>query len=155
MRTVIFDLDNTLVAPVKRKRSNFTIAVPSYTHADAELTMKHMKIRPGAMELIAYCAEHFHVAVWSMGQPHYVQALLPHLFSGQTLDFVYDWTHCYREGPKVYKRLALCPCKLGETQIIDDRQDLIYEPERCLPVRAYQGERDDNDLYRILQLLSL
>lgn len=153
MRTVIFDLDETLVAPVKRKRSHFTVTVPALTHAEAELTVKHLKIRPGATELIAYCAEHFRVAVWSMAQPLYVQALVPHLFSQVELAFVYDWTHCYREGPKVYKCLGFCPGPLSDLQIIDDRPDLIYERDRCLPVQAYRGQAEDTDLFRVLHML--
>lgn len=153
MRTIIFDLDNTLLASVKRKRSHFTVQVPSQTHAHADLTVKHLKVRPGAYELIGYCLEHHQVGVWSMGQPGYVAAVLPHLFPEQTLAFVYDWTHCYRDGPHIYKRLSRCPTPFETTQIIDDRQDLIYEPDHCLPVVPYYGGADDADLYRILQLL--
>lgn len=153
MWTIIFDLDQTLLAPVKRKRSDFTIRVPSVTQ-DYPILEKHIKLRPGTQELLQYCTEHFHVAIWSMAQPSYVQAIADYLFPTISPDFVYNWTHCYREGYRVYKKLADCPSNLQETYIIDDRLEIIYEPDHCFTVSAYYGSSNDRELYRIQKKLA-
>ena len=156
MKTLVFDLDETLVAHVKRKRSDFTINFPAWDSnddKDVDKVMKHIKIRPGTKELLAYCTEKYQIGIWSMGQPNYVNAIVEKLFPDIKPLFVFNWTNCYRDSCHIYKRLEWCPTPLAETYIIDDNDDVVYETDHRIPIKAFYGNKNDHQLFDLILTL--
>ena len=148
--SLVLDLDEMLVTTRHSQRSAektglkfHKIIFASFDRVLEETI--YLVERPGLAEFLDFCFENFNVGVWSAGQPEYVKKVVKTIFP-RTPFFVYDWTHCTRKGPCVYKRLCDCPFPYEKTFLLDDTETITEEKNRLIHVPKFRGKRTDNVL---------
>lgn len=121
---VVLDLDGTLVYSSKKNKTGTAEKITFLDmHGDPEELWVHK--RPGFDFFLQSCFKSGTVAVWSRGQPGYVNAVVG-LFPEQP-SFVYNWCHCDRAKGKIFKRLNNIPYHGSAVMVEDD----IHSVEQC------------------------
>jgi carboxy-terminal domain RNA polymerase II polypeptide A small phosphatase len=152
---VIFDLDETLVHATKT-----ALAIP---HA-LEVVPYFVYSRPFCAELLEFCAEKFDIAVWSSSSDEYVQAVSSTLISNRyPLKFAWSANKCVqREDPHSNSYVYIKDLRKVQSQgypveritMIDDSPEkLKRQPRNLLQVKPFQGETNDDELLRVLEIL--
>lgn len=154
-KLVIFDLDETLVfATVERLEREPDFEVGPYA----------VYKRPFADQLIAFCAEHFRIAVWTSSTENYAAGVVCQLFSNdEVLEFVYARKKCVQrfdpEAQDYYFIKDLRKVKprgfaLADVIILDDTpQKLVRNYGNLVRVTEWRGDAGDRELQHIKALL--
>ena len=154
-KLVIFDLDETLVFATTQPLAR----VPAF-----EVGPYAVYIRPFAAELIAFCAQHFHIAVWTSSTENYAAEVVRHLFADDArLEFVYARRKCVqRFDPesqdyfyiKDLRKVRPRGFVLEDVIILDDTpQKLIRNYGNLVRVSEWLGDPADRELAYIQALL--
>ena len=104
--------------------------------------------RPHLSEFLNYCFEHYHVGIWSIGQPSYVSAVVKYLFTDYEPIFIYNFTNCernFKDGIRFTKPLSKSPAKGGI--IIEDNLDVVDHLDKHIIIQSfdlYCSNSDDN-----------
>jgi len=136
---LIFDIDGTLLYSCDNNNKDITLTSDtinlhflSFDNTDF-INISVIK-RPGLDELLDYVTRFFNVAIWSVGQPNYVNEVVKILFKNKTPPkFVYNWTNCHRQflnnTVKITKPLSSTPAPKDKTLIIDDSLEVIDDDD--------------------------
>jgi TFIIF-interacting CTD phosphatase-like protein len=140
-KTYVLDIDNTLICQGNHKNYDHILIFDNETY--------YIKFRPWVEEFIQKLQHKYNVAVWSAGEPDYVNKIVDLLFKSPPL-FVYTRNNCFILNNKCYKNLLVCPSLLDETFIIDDNVSCITPVSQHIPISPYNGDPEDIELLKLL-----
>lgn len=154
-KLLIFDLDETLVYATVQRLAR---------EPDFELGPYAVYKRPHVDALIAFCAEHFRIAVWTSSSENYAAGVVRQLFANdETLEFVYARKKCVqRFDPEAQDYFYIKDLKkvkprgfaLQDILILDDTpQKLIRNYGNLIRVTEWLGDASDSELQQIQALL--
>ncbi len=154
-KLLIFDLDETLV---------YATTQPLERAPDFEVGPYAVYKRPFADELIAFCAQHFKIAVWTSSSESYAAEVVRQLFfKDEKLEFVYARKRCVqRFDPerqdyfyiKDLRKVKPRGFLLADMIILDDTpQKLVRNYGNLVRVTEWLGDRGDRELAYIQALL--
>lgn len=177
--SIVVDVDLTLVWSTLIKRQvrdkpYHQITFKSYDKT--ENITGYVVIRPHARTFLKTLTQKYKVGLWSIGKPDYILAVMAVLnvkvgtqdssMESQCgidcmpedpiyVDFIYDWSHCYRDGPRVYKPLKYCPFSDDAIQkrccIIEDSIDACDISDPHIIVSPFKGDPHDIELLSLLE----
>lgn len=153
IRLIVFDLDETLVHATEAPLPH-----PHGFRAGAYF----VHVRPFASELIAFCASHCDVGVWSSAGERYVEAVTERLFGAAApVRFAWSVSKCIqRIDPKsngyVYvkdlRRLMKHGYAVDEILMLDDSPEKLQrQPANHVHVPAFTGEPEDTALLDVIE----
>ena len=164
----ILDLDETLVH-----------ASATEVRARADFLVFHYFVyqRPGLVDFLLACAQHFKLAIWSSASDDYVQAIVQQILPpGITLEFVWGRSRCtpfttpqldeygyynldatsYYEYAKRLKKVRRRGFSLSDTLIVDDTPAKVQQNYgNAIYIKPYQGEAADEELRHLASYLLL
>lgn len=154
-KLLIFDLDETLVYATAERLAR--------AH-DFEVGPYAVYKRPYVDELIAFCAEHFRIAVWTSSSENYAAGVVRQLFANdETLEFVYARKKCVqRFDPEIQDYFFIKDLRkvkprgfaLADIIMLDDTpQKLIRNYGNLVRVSEWLGDAADSELKHIQALL--
>jgi TFIIF-interacting CTD phosphatase-like protein len=154
-KLVIFDLDETLVYATEQRLARAP---------DFEVGPYAVYKRPFADELIAFCAAHFSIAVWTSSTEGYAAGVVSRLFAGdETLEFVYARKKCVeRFDPetqdyyfiKDLRKVKARGYALADVIILDDTpKKLVRNYGNLVRMTEWLGDAGDCELAHVQALL--
>ncbi|MES2319573.1 MAG: HAD family hydrolase [Pseudomonadota bacterium] len=154
-KLLIFDLDETLV---------YASTVSLARAPDFEVGPYAVYKRPYVDELIAFCTEHFRIAVWTSSTENYAAGVVRALFArGEALEFVFARKRCVqRFDPesqdyfyiKDLRKVKARGFVLEDIIILDDTpQKLIRNYGNLVRMTEWTGDLADRELAQVQGLL--
>ncbi len=153
MKTLVFDLDETLVFS----------SLEATDDADHVLSIAgqtvYVQVRPGALAIARTMRELFACRVWSTGQPIYVEAVC----AAMGLEWMEIWgrDRCRRLDaiPENHfepydKPLHLISQDLAKIVIVDNAPGAFNcNPENGIPINTWRGDPEDRQLFHLTYYL--
>ncbi|MDE1460337.1 HAD family hydrolase [Spartinivicinus poritis] len=155
-KLLILDLDETLIHAelIPLELPHAFVACPYFIYT-----------RPYLDEFLAFCQQHFKLAVWTTGNQLYADTIVAHLFgSADQLEFVWARDRCishyhseldcnyYIKDLKKVKRHGY---DLEDVLVIDDSPEkLERQYSNLIPVAPYYGEPTDKELKLLMSYLA-
>lgn len=150
---VIFDLDNTLIANCRHPGVG-TITIEYYSQLHDALIKRHILKRPYADMLLNNVSKKYAIALWSVGQPEYVDAVRQQVFTDLSFRFTHNWTHCRRENQRITKRLSDLPLPTVSYFMVEDNPNNVEpsDTSKALILPAFEAStRNDVCLWHLSQ----
>lgn len=154
-KLVILDLDETLV-----------YASEGHLGYDHDFEAGHYLVykRPYLREFIAFCFEHFRVAVWTSSSEDYAQIVVESIFKQEEqLEFVWARRKCVRRyDPKVNEQHYIKDLRKVKKQgypiegilMIDDTPEkLMRNYGNLVRVSPFEGDCQDEELLKLMPYL--
>jgi TFIIF-interacting CTD phosphatase-like protein len=154
-KLLIFDLDETLVLATAKRLAR---------EPDFEVGPYGVYKRPYVDELIAFCAAHFKIAVWTSSTENYAAGVVRQLFAhDEKLELVYARKKCVqRFDPEVQDYFFIKDLRkvkprgfaLTDIIILDDTpQKLMRNYGNLVRVTEWTGDEADRELQHVQALL--
>jgi RNA polymerase II subunit A small phosphatase-like protein len=165
-KLLILDLDETLIH-----------ASPVAIGPKADFQVFHYFVyqRPGLVDFLTACAQHFRLAIWSSASDDYVRAIVERILPpGIRLEFVWGRSRCtpfttpqiddygyYNlDGPssceyaKRLKKVRRRGFSLSQTLIVDDTPAKVQQNYgNAIYIKPYLGSAEDEELSHLLPYL--
>ncbi len=153
---LILDLDETLIHATHAALEGHRVAF--------ETDYYDVYKRPFVDEFIAFCLQHFRVAVWTSSGELYAQQIVTALFADPAqLHFIWSRRRCTTRlqaewheyvHVKNLKKVKQRGYPLERVLIIDDSPEkLIHQYGNLIRVKPFEGQRDDQELRLLMPYL--
>lgn len=157
-KVIVLDLDQTLINSWLMRREPDATNLQSFKIPENWLQC-YTFVRPHLKEFLEYLQEHYIVGFWTYAENDYARAILRNILpEGYNYKFVWSKKDCVHEGNKWYKPLSkLCErygWELENVHMIDDSPHVAeLNPDNLINIRAWVGSENDDEFYRIMELL--
>ena len=142
---LVLDLDGTLVHHTE-------VSGPGNNTLCTKEQWFFIDVRPHAQEFLAFAMERFDLVVFTASTQEYAEQVLRIL---QLHVPLYSRKHCKKVSDFYEKDLKVLNRPLGQVRLLDDdaRSYRSY-PENGLPISSWTGDPADDELLRIMRVLS-
>lgn len=113
----------------------------------------HVKKRPGIEDFLKQVAQDFEVIIWT-SRAQYVNSCIDQIDTKKIVTARLFREHCKRDGDDVIKDIQLLGRHLKRTILIDDDpKNYLNRPKNSIPMHAWKGNSDDDELKSVLNIL--
>ncbi len=154
-KLLIFDLDETLIHGTEQ---------PLERVADFQVAQFSIYWRPYVRELMLFCSDHFHVAIWTTATDDYAEAILKEICGSDYLfEFIWCRNRCTPKGEgfdgefrwiKDLKKVKKRGWDLNQVLVVEDKpENLSRHYGNVIRIKPFEGDLGDVELKRLMPLL--
>lgn len=152
-KTIVLDLDETLVHSSFKPVANFDFIVP--VEIEGNIHKVYVLVRPGTPQFLDACAEHYEVVLFTASLSKYADPLLDLLDKNKTIDARLFRESCVQIGYSYVKDLTKLGRKMSEVMIVDNSpQSYRFQPTNAIPITSWFDDKQDRELFDIIPCLS-
>lgn len=150
-RTVVLDLDNTLVYSTFKKPRlyDFCLEVPGKKNLQI-----YVKVRPHAVEFISIVGAIYEVIIFTAAKKEYAEKVIGIIDANKRIAYSLYRDSCTLVNGKYVKDLCKLGKPLNEVILVDDSpHSYEFQPHNGIHIPPYTGEKDDDSLLKIMKFL--
>jgi len=152
MKTLVLDLDETLVHSSFKPTSSVDMIVPFEIEGKDHCVF--VGKRPGVDQFLAHIAHKFEVVIFTASVSKYADPLIDKLDSYSVVSSRLFRESCVQHGGSYVKDLTKLGRELSQTMIIDNSPNSYkFQPENAIPIRSWFDDPEDNELIKLLPIL--
>lgn len=155
-RTIVFDLDETLVHCVEKPETgDFIIEIP---FGGGKKVTAGVKIRPFAREILLSASQDFEVIVFTASHKSYADLVMDNLDpKGTLIHHRLYREHCLVKGGVFIKDLRIFANRKLEDIIIVDNSAycFAYQIENGVPIISWFDDTNDRELYKLIEYIKI
>eukprot|EP00359_Climacostomum_virens_P001540 CAMPEP_0204898424 /NCGR_PEP_ID=MMETSP1397-20131031/1281_1 /ASSEMBLY_ACC=CAM_ASM_000891 /TAXON_ID=49980 /ORGANISM="Climacostomum Climacostomum virens, Strain Stock W-24" /LENGTH=237 /DNA_ID=CAMNT_0052066273 /DNA_START=2072 /DNA_END=2785 /DNA_ORIENTATION=- len=152
MKTLVLDLDETLVHSSFKPTSSVDMIVPFEIEGKDHCVF--VGKRPGVDQFLAHIAHKFEVVIFTASVSKYADPLIDKLDSYSVVSSRLFRESCVIHNGLYVKDLTRLGRELSQTMIIDNSPNSYkFQPENAIPIRSWFDDTDDVELIKLLPIL--
>jgi len=153
-KTLIFDLDNTLIYASKHIPENYKYTSITF-EKDGQYLVRYIVKRPGLLKFLKGLSKNFNICVFTSAEEQYARKIIETTKISKYIYTVYDRSHCDKINDFLYlKNIWTLGFEQKQAVLIDDfvtqKQN---QPDNCIHIKSFEGEAFDRELYTLYPFL--
>jgi Dullard-like phosphatase family protein len=153
-KTLILDVDETLVHSSYERTSKFDLHIPCCTDpARNQFTHVYVLFRPFLREFLEIACSLFEVVIFTASVEIYCRPLMQHLDPQKKCAVLWR-DHCTNVNGLYVKDLSLLGRDLNNIAIIDNSPHAyLFQPRNAIPITSWFDNPDDHELRDLVELM--
>eukprot|EP00331_Platyophrya_macrostoma_P020191 CAMPEP_0176466760 /NCGR_PEP_ID=MMETSP0127-20121128/38085_1 /TAXON_ID=938130 /ORGANISM="Platyophrya macrostoma, Strain WH" /LENGTH=320 /DNA_ID=CAMNT_0017859991 /DNA_START=27 /DNA_END=989 /DNA_ORIENTATION=+ len=153
-KTLIFDLDNTLILACKDVPENGKYA-QIILEKDDQLVVRYIVKRPGLLKFLKKLSKKFNICIYTSAEETYAKKVIEATSISKYIYTFYDRAHCNKVGNCSFvKDIWALGFKDTQAVLIDDIAFQIEnQPNNGINIKAFEGQECDRELYKLYPFL--
>eukprot|EP00826_Nyctotherus_ovalis_P030402 TRINITY_DN2427_c0_g6_i1.p1 TRINITY_DN2427_c0_g6~~TRINITY_DN2427_c0_g6_i1.p1 ORF type:complete len:402 (+),score=54.74 TRINITY_DN2427_c0_g6_i1:152-1357(+) len=153
-KTLVLDLDETLVHSALQRNENAHIVLP--VRAENESYCVYVSKRPGLDYFLKRMSQLYEIVIFTASLPKYADRLITTLDPCNYVSHRLFREHCRVHNNAFVKDLEALGRKLPNTIIVDNSPTAyLLQPENALPISTWVDDRNDKSLYELASVLEI
>lgn len=154
-KTVIFDLDETLVHCCDESETEPTVVLP-IVFANGDIIEAPISIRPYALECLTKVSKNYEVIVFTASQQCYADAVLDYLDPNrEIIHYRFYRQHCiFMDGVYIKDLRIFANRRIKDMIIVDNFvHSFAYQLDNGIPIISWVDYEDDKELHGLIYYL--
>lgn len=144
-KTLVLDLDETLISSSMIKPDSFDFSVPIVMEG-IEYDV-FVRKRPGCDDLLEFASKNYHLYFFTSSLPQYANTIIDILIPGFPHDRVLTRKYCDFVNGSYIKNLRHFHSSLSSIIIIDDKaSSFVFNQSNGIPITSWTGDYSDTQL---------
>lgn len=151
-KTLVLDLDETLVHSSFQKPSRYDLLVP--VEIDGRIHHVYVAKRPGVDEFLMKVNEHYELIIFTASLAKYADPLLDKLDPYSLLRLRLFRESCTYHNGSYVKDLSRLGRDMKDVIIIDNSpMSYLFQPQNAVPIKSWFDDMEDRELLELLPAL--
>jgi len=152
MKTLVIDLDETLVHSAFKQPAQFDIKLP--VALETHELMVYVQVRPGCREFLEELSKYYELVIYTASLSKYANPLLDILDPEGLCTSRLFREHCTRVDATYAKDMSKLGRRIEDVILVDNSPNSYQmQPENALPTITWIDDPDDTELFDFIPFL--